>query len=35
MRSLEAGPEGAELVAIGAPNTGPGDGNNVLGWWSD
>jgi hypothetical protein len=35
MRSLEAGPEGAELVAIGAPNTGPGDGNNVLGCWSD
>src|SRR5215471_12343877 len=26
IRSLEAGPEGAEFVAIGAPNTGPGDG---------
>src|SRR5919201_4385991 len=25
MRSVEAGPEGAELIAIGAPNTGPGD----------
>jgi quercetin dioxygenase-like cupin family protein len=35
MRGLEGGPEGAELIAIGAPNTGPGDGNNVLGWWSD
>jgi hypothetical protein len=35
MRGLEGGPEGAELIAIGAPSTGPGDGNNVLGWWSD
>lgn len=36
MRALKAGPEGAELVAIGAPNTGPGDGKeNVRGWWSD
>ena len=25
MRSFEGGPEGAELIAIGAPNTGPGD----------
>jgi len=35
MRALEAGPEGAEYIAIGAPNTGPGDGDTVMGWWSD
>jgi mannose-6-phosphate isomerase-like protein (cupin superfamily) len=34
MRALEAGPEGAELVVVGAPNTGPGDGETVPGWWS-
>ena len=35
MRGFEAGPEGAEFLAIGAPNTGPGDGDMVQGWWSD
>jgi mannose-6-phosphate isomerase-like protein (cupin superfamily) len=35
MRSFEAGPEGAELLAIGAPNTGPGDAETEPGWWSD
>jgi mannose-6-phosphate isomerase-like protein (cupin superfamily) len=35
MRGIEAGPEGAELIAIGAPNTGPGDGDTVPGWWID
>jgi uncharacterized cupin superfamily protein len=35
MRGFEAGREGAELIAIGAPNTGPGDGDTVQGWWSD
>jgi hypothetical protein len=35
MRGLESGPEGAELIAVGAPNTGPGDGSYVPGWWSD
>lgn len=35
MRSFEAGDEGAEFIAIGAPNTGPGDGDIVQGWWSD
>jgi mannose-6-phosphate isomerase-like protein (cupin superfamily) len=35
MRNLEAGPEGAELIAIGAPRTGPGDGEIEQGWWSD
>ena len=34
MRGFEAGPEGAELIAIGAPNTGPGDADTVQGWWS-
>ena len=34
-RSFEAGPEGAELIAIGAPNTGPGDAELAQGWWSD
>jgi mannose-6-phosphate isomerase-like protein (cupin superfamily) len=33
MRALEGGPDGGELIAIGAPNTGPGDGNIVPGWW--
>jgi mannose-6-phosphate isomerase-like protein (cupin superfamily) len=34
MRSFEGGPEGAELLAIGAPSTGPGDGDIVPGWWA-
>jgi uncharacterized cupin superfamily protein len=34
-RGLEAGPDGAELIAIGAPNTGPGDADLLQGWWSD
>ncbi|MDX6492481.1 MAG: hypothetical protein QOH02_416 [Gaiellaceae bacterium] len=34
MRSFEGGPEGAEMLAIGAPSTGPGDGDMVQGWWS-
>ena len=34
-RSLEAGPEGAELIAVGAPNTGPGDADTEENWWSD
>ena len=35
MRAYEGGPEGATLIAIGAPNTGPGDGNVTQGWWSE
>jgi mannose-6-phosphate isomerase-like protein (cupin superfamily) len=35
MRGFEGGPEGAEVIAIGAPNTGPGDAEMVQGWWSD
>jgi mannose-6-phosphate isomerase-like protein (cupin superfamily) len=34
MRGLEAGPEGMELIAIGAPNTGPGDADMEKGWWA-
>ena len=32
MRGFEAGPEGAELIAIGAPG-GPGDAETVQDWW--
>jgi mannose-6-phosphate isomerase-like protein (cupin superfamily) len=35
MRGFEAGPEGAEFIAVGAPNTGPGDAEIEQGWWSD
>lgn len=34
VRGFEAGPEGAELIAIGAPG-GPGDAQTIQGWWSD
>ena len=32
MRGFEAGPDGAELIAIGAPG-GPGDAETVQDWW--
>jgi mannose-6-phosphate isomerase-like protein (cupin superfamily) len=32
MRGLEAGPEGAEVIAIGAPG-GPGDAEVEQDWW--
>jgi mannose-6-phosphate isomerase-like protein (cupin superfamily) len=35
MRGFEAGPEGMEVIAIGAPNTGPGDAETANDWWSD
>ena len=35
MRNFEAGPEGAEIIAYGAPNTGPGDGPMTQEWWTD
>jgi mannose-6-phosphate isomerase-like protein (cupin superfamily) len=35
MRNLEGGPEGAALIAFGAPSTGPGDGPMTQGWWAD
>ena len=35
MRSFEGGPEGAEVIAVGAPNTGPGDAVVEQDWWLD
>jgi mannose-6-phosphate isomerase-like protein (cupin superfamily) len=35
MRGFEAGDEGAEFIAIGAPNTGPGDADMTQDWWRD
>jgi mannose-6-phosphate isomerase-like protein (cupin superfamily) len=35
MRNFESGPEGVEVLAIGAPNTGPGDGPMTQDWWTD
>jgi mannose-6-phosphate isomerase-like protein (cupin superfamily) len=35
MRGFEGGPEGAELIAVGAPHTGPGDAEVENGWWGD
>lgn len=34
-RNLEAGPEGAEVLAIGAPKTGLQDAEQLPGWWTD
>jgi mannose-6-phosphate isomerase-like protein (cupin superfamily) len=35
IRGFEAGGEGAEFIAVGAPNTGPGDAEVIQDWWSD
>ena len=37
MRAFEAGPDGIEVLAFGAPNTGPPqeDAEMQLGWWSE
>lgn len=37
MRCFEGGPDGAEILAFGAPNTGPprADGEPMPNWWSD
>jgi uncharacterized cupin superfamily protein len=35
VRSFEAGDEGAEFIAVGAPNTGPGDAEMIRDWWVD
>jgi uncharacterized cupin superfamily protein len=35
MRAFEAGPEGMELIAFGAPNTGLQDAEQAPGWWTD
>ncbi len=34
-RNLEAGPDGAEVLAIGAPKTGLQDAEQLPGWWTD
>ncbi|HEY1597830.1 MAG TPA: cupin domain-containing protein [Thermoleophilaceae bacterium] len=34
-RGFEAGPEGAEILAFGAPNTENKDAEMVQGWWTD
>ena len=34
-RAFEAGPEGAEFVIVGAPNTGPGDAVDEEDFWTD
>lgn len=34
-RGFEAGPDGVEIIAVGAPNTGPGDAEITQDWWSD
>jgi mannose-6-phosphate isomerase-like protein (cupin superfamily) len=34
-RGFEAGPEGIELIAIGAPATPPGDAEIEQDWWTD
>jgi len=35
MRGLEGGPEGAEVIAFGAPNNDNKDAEMVPGWWND
>jgi mannose-6-phosphate isomerase-like protein (cupin superfamily) len=35
VRNVEGGPEGAELLLIGAPKTGPGDAQVQSEWWTD
>lgn len=35
MRAFESGPEGAEILAFGAPTDGTNDAELVQGWWSD
>jgi mannose-6-phosphate isomerase-like protein (cupin superfamily) len=35
MRSIEAGPEGVELIAFGAPNTENRDIEMTPNWWTD
>jgi hypothetical protein len=35
MRGFQAGPEGAEIIAFGAPNTDNKDVEMEQGWWTD
>ncbi len=34
-RAFEAGPDGLDVVAFGAPNTGLQDARQEMGWWSE
>jgi quercetin dioxygenase-like cupin family protein len=34
-RGVEAGPEGLDLIAFGAPNTGLQDAKPEMGWWAE
>jgi len=34
-RAFEAGPEGVELLAFGAPSRENGDAQMLAGWWTD
>jgi mannose-6-phosphate isomerase-like protein (cupin superfamily) len=34
-RGFEAGPDGVEIIAIGAPSTGPGDADMTQEFWND
>ena len=34
-RGFESGPDGAEILAFGAPNTENADAEMVQGWWTD
>jgi quercetin dioxygenase-like cupin family protein len=34
MRGIKGGPDGAEVIAVGAPNTGPGDGDEPDPAWT-
>jgi len=34
-RGLQAGPNGAEVIAFGAPNTENKDAEMLPGWWAD
>ena len=35
MRAFEAGPDGVEILAVGAPNTDNQDAELTPGWWAD
>jgi hypothetical protein len=35
MRNMEGGPDGAEVLAFGAPNTDNSDVEMQPDWWSD
>jgi uncharacterized cupin superfamily protein len=35
VRGFEGGENGAELIVIGAPHTGPGDAEVLQDWWTD